>query len=72
MNNEILKSGIPNGIYCYDENGVCPFWGIDKTKPEQENGYCVFIPLNDWESEGFPLLWDQVKECGINEGFGNE
>lgn len=26
---------IPKGIYCYDDNGKCPFWSIDKDKYNQ-------------------------------------
>jgi len=57
---------IPKGIYCYNENGVCPYWSIDSTKPEQENGYCAFLEVGDWEPDGWTsYLWDQVKECGL-------
>jgi hypothetical protein len=79
---------IPNGSYCYGENGKCPFWDIDESKPSQENGYCHYLKKGDWDfnSEGGTitdmktgetfhiehnpfngLLWDQVKECGIND-----
>jgi len=57
---------IPKGVYCYDQNGVCPHWSIRKDKPEQENGYCSHLKRGDWEVERFGLLWDQVKECGID------
>ncbi len=77
---------IPNGIYCYelieigkDKNGrsiykthVCPYWSIDRSKPNQMNGYCAYLDCGDWEGEGFGLLWDQVKECGINEEWNDE
>lgn len=70
---------IPLGSYCYDikeitVNGTikiktipCPFWELRKDKPEQENGYCHFLKSGDWESEESSLLWDGVKECGIND-----
>lgn len=58
---------IPKGIYCYDENGICPYWPKRKDKPNMENGYCSFLGWGDWEQEGLTLLWDQVKECRINE-----
>jgi hypothetical protein len=61
-----LNTKIPNGIYCYDENGVCPYWGIDPSKPEQDNGYCTYLNKNDWEDLGVGLLWDQVKLCTEN------
>jgi hypothetical protein len=57
---------IPNGIYCYEPGRVCPHWGIDPTKPEQDNGYCTLLGLKDWE-DSLGLLWDQVKACGIND-----
>lgn len=59
-------SKIPKGIYCYDENGICPFWDKSSEHHHQESGYCHFLKIGDWESEGVSLLWDQVKECGIN------
>lgn len=69
---------IPYGHYCYEilsvnENigrikvKLCPYWNRDYSKPEQMNGYCSYLKCGDWEHEGLGLLWDQVKECGINE-----
>jgi hypothetical protein len=57
---------IPKGVYCYDENGICPYWSKQKDKPDHDNGYCSFLGRGDWEVEGLSLLWDQVKECGLN------
>lgn len=57
---------IPKGVYCYDENGICPYWKKCADRPEQENGYCEYLEQGDWEMT-FGLLWDQCKECGINE-----
>jgi hypothetical protein len=61
---------IPEGLYCYGHDGskrvVCPYWSIREDKPNQNNGYCSYLKYGDWESEGLSLLWDQVKECGIN------
>jgi len=69
---------IPKGIYCYDENGLCPHWELRPDQPEQMNGYCHYLKRGDWEvpipedfPDGFPesilsLLWDQCKECGEN------
>lgn len=65
--NEKDKSIIPVGQYCYDENGICPYWDINGSKPEQENGYCGYLEKGDWELDYFSLLWDQCKECGIKE-----
>jgi hypothetical protein len=65
---EKMPNKIPKGMYCYDANGVCPYWGLDTNRPTHENGFCTFIPMNDWDCNiGIPLLWDQVKECGIND-----
>lgn len=58
---------IPKGIYCYDKNGVCPYWSRNPDYPNQENGYCSYLMRGDWEANHLSLLWDQVKECGIND-----
>lgn len=72
---------IPYGIYCYElisvskervKTNVCPYWHRDPTKPEQMNGYCSYMDISDWEGDGFGLLWDMVKECGINEEWDDE
>ena len=45
-------SKIPKGCYCHESGNrskVCPYWSIDPTKPEQENGYCSFLEKGDWE-----------------------
>jgi hypothetical protein len=60
-------NGIPRGLYCYDEQGLCPHWSKDKTRETQENGHCKFLKLGDWDIPG-GLLWDQCKECGENMG----
>lgn len=48
------------------ENRVCPHWKWRKDKPYQRNGYCRLLKAGDWQREGTFLLWDSVKECGIN------
>jgi hypothetical protein len=62
---------IPQGCYCYEriqgKFRACPFWDCDETKPDQENGYCHYLEEGDWENDHFGLLWDMVKECGIND-----
>ena len=65
------RDRIPKGPYCYDENGVCPFWCIEPIHPTQENGYCSFLRLGDWDLS-LGLLWDQVKECGVNDDVEND
>jgi hypothetical protein len=65
------KNQIPPGCYCYtyidNKLYVCPFWHKAPDKREQENGYCAFLSKGDWEENGTFLLWDQCKECGIND-----
>jgi hypothetical protein len=56
-------SVIPQGFYCYDDKGVCPYWSR-----RDEGGYCAYLEKGDWQIEG-GLLWDQVKECGIDDEF---
>jgi hypothetical protein len=78
------KTLIPAGHYCYAPGEVkvgtdglpymkttlCPFWSIDREQPPQNNGYCSYLEEGDWEGvEGFGLLWDQIKSCGVNQNF---
>jgi len=65
---------IPQGSYCYtrvDGKLVnCPYWGRDSSRPQQESGFCTFLDIRDWdEGVGIPLLWDAIKECGINDNI---
>jgi hypothetical protein len=112
---ETPEKYIPDGYYCYNDSGICPFWESKKGKyPAQEDGYCHFLGKSDWEmneeSKGeakvvysgdkslegktvseifeddedidpisglpchFPmsLLWDQCKECSVNEKDDDE
>ena len=57
---------IPKGCYCYDENGMCPFWDTMPSMPKQSSGYCHWLDTGDWQDGGTMLLWDQCKECGLN------
>ena len=75
------QSVIPNGVYCYgyvsQKEGsrkiqICPYWSKNKTKDNQESGYCSFLELGDWMENGTSLLWDQCKECGINYDDEND
>jgi hypothetical protein len=45
---------------------TCPHWKLNGNKREQQNGYCRLMKKGDWMGLGPWLLWDQVKECGIN------
>jgi len=56
---------IPQGFYCYDGEGLCPYWSIKKDKLPQENGYCHFLKKGDWEFNHLSSIWDQCKECTI-------
>jgi len=47
-------------------NAKCPHWSKNDNYPRRENGYCAFLGKGDWELDHIGLLWDQVKECGIN------
>lgn len=70
--NEHGESVIPKGCYCYDKNGVCPYWemieNIDEeeyhpiNEENEEIGYCWFLEEGD-----HILLWDQCKICGKND-----
>lgn len=43
---------IPKGIYCYDKNGLCPYWDrFSHIEDKQNNGYCHFLGKGDWEPE---------------------
>ena len=53
----------------------CPYWKQRKDKPDQLSGYCRLMKSGDWMSfdkGGTMLLWDQVKECGINPDDEND
>lgn len=81
------ENHIPKGCYCYTPVALvedpatgaprlltrrCPFWAINSAQPSQMNGYCGYLGSGDWEDEGTFLLWDQVKECGVNEDIDDE
>src|SRR5262245_44796124 len=48
-------------------DSVCPYWKAG----ENESAYCAYLGLHSeayaevWE--GGNLIWDQVKECGVNK-----
>ena len=80
---------IPEGEYCYDENGNCPYFSHEEVGRAKIT-FCKFLNkgcignVSDeefdyfkyfhntskdediWELYPLDLLWDQVKECGIN------
>lgn len=53
----------PTGII---QTKRCPYWSRNPDKHQQESGYCAYAEYGDWQHGGFGLLWDQVKECGVN------
>ena len=70
-------SVIPKGNYCYSrgENGEyipCPYWSLNKHERYQDNGYCSYLGIGDWESPCGGLIWDQMKSCGINDDFEDD
>lgn len=67
MEGLIPKKVIPEGQYCYEGKNRCVYWDLREDKPPQERGYCHYLNRGDWESEDLSLLWDQCKECGVNE-----
>jgi hypothetical protein len=74
------ESLIPDGMYCHGQlvqdpdnpmikfcSDCCPYWSKNPYAQEQEDGYCSYLAEGDWEPTGTMLLWNQCKECGINE-----
>jgi len=66
------ESLIPEGVYCYTRISggkikLCPYWAYIINAPGQMNGYCHYLERGDWENDWLGLLWDQCKECDINE-----
>lgn len=41
---------IPDGLYCYHNDYMCPFWDKKTGEyPHQEDGYCYFLGKSDWD-----------------------
>jgi hypothetical protein len=72
------ESVIPMGDYCYTVTGFtpasegkpprmqikhCPYWAMNG----HQDGYCAKLKCSDSDPNGTLLLFDQTKECGINE-----
>jgi hypothetical protein len=56
---------IPAGPYCYHRShrDVCSYW----ERRSNGDAFCRYLNLHS-EFEGFDnFVWDQVKECGVNE-----
>ncbi len=56
------KKKVPKGRYCYTyKDGkykCCPFWGLDKNRPEQGNGYCSLMKKGDWNLHEEAIITD--------------
>lgn len=70
---------VTEGIYCYTGKKVCPYLGSRRAYANrssgmsQSYGYCHLLRKGDFfEENGTDLLWDQVKECGINTAYEGE
>ncbi len=78
MDNNVKDSSvIPEGLYCRDVNGVkCPYWSCeykhDKFGLILRGGKCSYLNISDNGSNTSGLLWDKVKECGVNELFDHD
>jgi len=67
-NLDFVKNIIPSGPYCYDKNGLCPFWDSWDIMGRQNNGYCSYLERGDWmHKDGTMHLFDQTKVCGVND-----
>lgn len=52
----------------------CMFWKKLSGFPDQQSGWCDYLKTGDMidDETGTMLLWDQVKECGVNYGEDDE
>jgi hypothetical protein len=64
---------IPDGMYCYtyrdDEYYPCPFHNHNAEEEDQNDGYCAYLNMGDWMDKSSGLLWDQIKDCNINDSW---
>jgi len=52
---------IPHGQYCHaslENEKECPFWDIDKSKEERDNGYCHYMKKGDWDLHAPVITYD--------------
>src|SRR5574343_655414 len=61
------KNGWPTMVL----DDLCPFWYRLPEMPKQAHGYCAYLLCGDWE-EPMGLLWDQCKECQVNDDDDDE
>lgn len=69
-----LPKGSENATGGYTPRRICcPYWDKLEGHQYQEDGYCHWMDCGDYfqDENGVPngtmLLWDQVKECGLNK-----
>lgn len=57
--------------WCDGTGYLCPFWERIPDREPMEDGYCHYLKKGDVEfyeeDNWLSLLWDQCKECGIND-----
>jgi len=73
---------VPQGVYCYDGKGCCPHWRRDgqwvycellKIANEPADAPEPTVPhAPGYEHQPMALLWDQVKECGVNDDINDD
>lgn len=72
----LLEIFIPEGKYCYDDKGLCPYW----YREDNEAVHCRYLDVYDysecaeeiWDelspeeiAQAEIILWDQCKVCGV-------
>jgi hypothetical protein len=62
---EEAKDGQPPRM----KTALCPYWAANPEAPATLYGYCAKLKCGDYSEgeEATNLLFDQVKECGINQ-----
>lgn len=71
------KDEIPEGPYCYDNIGPCPFFEFRNVSKEDWEKYCSNFPVpsGNTKVQYCRLLKkelsipDMIKDCGINDDF---
>jgi len=78
---ETPEKYIPEGLYCYHNDYVCPFWDSNPGMyPKREDGYCHFLDKSDWDLNEMrenttKIVKTQNKEIlgkTVKEAFGND
>jgi hypothetical protein len=72
---------VPKGDFCYKIKKIaytgggkrvivtknCPYWCWDEKYPGGRVGHCNLLKVGDMDDDCSGLLFDQIKECGLNE-----